>query len=849
MSSGIQLEQKVSSDLGEELPGSFEFNKTIFRFGRKKSCWAIGGSDVDVQGNPYEYCCYGSWRDSSRFLWSSKKLDYKSYGQGLSQVKAGLDKRRDKKFNSLEFYIKDLINGPSVKKRDNERFPYFDKELFGESVKGVTFIDREVKLAKYDEEKEKVSEEIEKKWCGAIVKIRNNKGDTQGAQFISWNGEVKKFILGSKIGGNYSCLGGEPQSSDYIFITEGFRDAAVIDKAVRSISHIHSHCVLFALSASNIKAVYNAVKPFKKNVVICGDNDTAGLRVREEVGTQEGLLYKYPQTEGADWHDVYSSSGIEIVKRGIMVKPGDFLRIIPLGTLGNDFYYFSSYFRGILKCNLAHNKDQLFTLAPSDYWYEKFPKVDPVTGETKGINFEKCARHLKEKCVMSGQYSPEKVRGAGFYLSDEPETPVYGFSNMETVGPPKEGLIHVSRKEIYIPKLTNKTDRPKEGVNDLRELMSKMCWDREEQSDLLLGWLLAAPFCGALEWRPHVWLTADSSSGKSWIQSNICLPMILSSSHRITGQSSEAGIRSMLQTDSLPVIIDETEVEKKEDVNKVKAIVGLLRQSSSGNDARIVKGTSDGGYRTYATSTMALLSSVRTCLDFEADKNRFIVIQLNKLNQSSQTFLDIKKGLRKMKLKDIAREHCDYMFNNFDLFQDAYDELVVSNRDSGLNAHQARSYAVIQAALSLYDIALSKSIIAELADREQEASLSEADQVFNHIMLRTVEHNGSKYDISFLVRSALGKEPISEGGRAHNKELLTRFGILVDEKTEVMYLFSTHPRFVRHVMGDYPASNWKDILVRSGRVTEEKRKRLAMSGFRGKAILIKDPLTFYGRDD
>src|SRR3546814_8012987 len=77
----------------------------------------------------------------------------------------------------------------------------------------------------------------------------------------------------------------------------------------------------------------------------------------------------------------------------------------------------------------------------------------------------------------------------------------------------------------------------------------------------LAGWIAIAVICGALNWRPHVWLTGSSGSGKSWLLDNVIRPLIGAIAVYCQSNSTEAGIRQTLATDARPVLFDEAESE------------------------------------------------------------------------------------------------------------------------------------------------------------------------------------------------------------------------------------------------------------------------------------------------
>src|SRR3546814_6554229 len=90
-----------------------------------------------------------------------------------------------------------------------------------------------------------------------------------------------------------------------------------------------------------------------------------------------------------------------------------------------------------------------------------------------------------------------------------------------------------------------------------------------------------AVICVALNWRPHVWLTGRSGSGKSWLLDNVIRPLIGAIAVYCQSNSTEAGIRQTLATDARPVLFDEAESEDAKAQVRIQQVLELAGQSSS----------------------------------------------------------------------------------------------------------------------------------------------------------------------------------------------------------------------------------------------------------------------------
>jgi hypothetical protein len=55
--------------------------------------------------------------------------------------------------------------------------------------------------------------------------------------------------------------------------------------------------------------------------------------------------------------------------------------------------------------------------------------------------------------------------------------------------------------------------------------------------------LIAYVLCGALAWRPHLWLVSEAGGGKSWVLDNIVRPALRALALQVQSKTTEAGLR------------------------------------------------------------------------------------------------------------------------------------------------------------------------------------------------------------------------------------------------------------------------------------------------------------------
>lgn len=171
-------------------------------------------------------------------------------------------------------------------------------------------------------------------------------------------------------------------------------------------------------------------------------------------------------------------------------------------------------------------------------------------------------------------------------------------------------------------KLTN------EEANEFLNILSVIDFEKKIYSKFLAGWIVLAPWCGILKWRPHIWITGTSGSGKTWLINHLLTPLISDFGVKGQGSSSPAGIKQALNNSAKPIILDEMDAYTKIEKERMASHLLFFREASSGDNTAILQGTTGGEGRQWIINTMACFASVGLSLDNAADKNRFTILKL-----------------------------------------------------------------------------------------------------------------------------------------------------------------------------------------------------------------------------
>jgi hypothetical protein len=161
----------------------------------------------------------------------------------------------------------------------------------------------------------------------------------------------------------------------------------------------------------------------------------------------------------------------------------------------------------------------------------------------------------------------------------------------------------------------------RDGVlNEVAGLLEKWFW-KSPVDHLVTAGLVAASFIQTLwPWRPEVTLTGASDSGKTTMIHGVLAPLF-GDLGLYCDHPTEAGVRQILKNRAKVVIIDEFE-----NAATRRRFLDISRSSSQGT--QIIRGTSDQRGTRYAWRHLLWMASIESGLIEQADRNRFIVLEL-----------------------------------------------------------------------------------------------------------------------------------------------------------------------------------------------------------------------------
>lgn len=523
-----------------------------------------------------------------------------------------------------------------------------------------------------------------------------------------------------------------------------------------------------------------------------------------------------------------------------------------LGYKSTDFkplyYYMPKGLKQVVEIS-KHSDHALLNIAPLTFWEREFPSRN-------GADWQAAANWLIGESARAGIFDYERLRGRGAWWDDGRVVLHLGSRLIVDNTPmPVDGVASRFIYEAATP-LRADTDNPLDArtAHRLVELCEMLSWELPINGKLLAGWCFIAPICGALTWRPHIWITGAAGTGKSWVYDNVLKRMLGDTALAVQSATTEAGLRQTLGSDALPVIFDEAEAEDKRAQERIQNVLELMRQASSDTGAAIIKGSATGVAKRYQIRSMFAFSSVNVGLQFASDRTRVCVLGMahNRKDTAVEDFRAIQQfHYEHLTDEFVRRLHARAIHMIPVVRKNAVTFATAGAMHFGNQRLGDRVGPLLAGAYALHSDRLVALEDARRWMREQNwsdesAMIENRDEarlwhtLMDHQMRVEGERGNFDRAVGELVEIALGRRSDASvmGSAAH--EVLRRNGFKVEDDDDVttVYVHNTHSGIKRMLGGTPWVNGWGKVLLRLPNATSGGLQRFGY-GSPARTVAVK----------
>jgi putative DNA primase/helicase len=392
----------------------------------------------------------------------------------------------------------------------------------------------------------------------------------------------------------------------------------------------------------------------------------------------------------------------------------------PFRCLGHDRgkYFFLPAGAGqvtTLSAKDVHSAPMLMSLAPLSWWEGAYP------GGKESFLVKSAGNAMMRACEAAGIYDPDKVRGRGVWMDDGRAILHLGdriLADEQQHAPAafNSGFLYEQGRPLEVSIAAPLDNKQAAG---LLRLCCEVAWENPDRDGrLLAGWLVIASVCGAMNWRPHLWITSEAGGGKSWVMDNLVKPVLGAMATHFQSKTTEAGIRSTLRLDARPVVFDEAETQNDMDRARVQQVLDLSRAASSEDGADIVKGTKDGGSIRYRIRSCFAFASVNLGLNQAADESRTVVLNISPSKddrERGEAFTRLKQVHAEVMVPEFSAALLARTMSLLPVIRANADILAAAIARGGVSRRTGDTLGVVLA--GAFSLTSSKRMTAEEADK------------------------------------------------------------------------------------------------------------------------------------
>lgn len=513
-----------------------------------------------------------------------------------------------------------------------------------------------------------------------------------------------------------------------------------------------------------------------------------------------------------------------------------------LGYNNGVYYYYPHAMRQIVAFTASsHSMQNLIQLDSLERWETPW-RDNQGKLSAKHQQIALCAAdNLMRICQKRGVFTEEsRVRGAGAWI-DEGRVilhcgdSLYVDGNYERFERLESAFTYVASIRLMRPAsapLGNTEAR------QLRTICESVTWENRLSGTLLAGWLVIAPVCAALQYRPHIYITGEAESGKSTVMDKIVKPVLGKMGLFVDGGTTEPAIRDLMGYDARPLIYDEAEPSPS-----MSDVILLARKASTG---AVVK---KHGQKPFKARFCACFSAINPPVNKTADESRisFMHLKKNRRPTAMQEYDDLLEKIDEVISDDfserlIARtlQNMNSLIANIRIFQRAVRKSTGAARASQqIGAMLAGVYM-----LGRTDI-ISEESAADIVSRfnyTDHTIIEEAGdpaRLLQWVAASTVRmRSGSEMSIGELINTArIERDVLAD-------KLLRSYGIIAENDRVI--IASTGQNLAKLLKDTDWHAKWSRTL--SDIIGAEKLKSVYFSpGFKTSAVAV--PMSYFSDPD
>lgn len=304
--------------------------------------------------------------------------------------------------------------------------------------------------------------------------------------------------------------------------------------------------------------------------------------------------------------------------------PGD-CPIVPLGQYDDTFHFFDHLGQvRRLSPQALGQKPQitaLFGAAGVEWLVGQFPAYDKEGNPTGSFNVGQANLWLIQQSAAVGLFDPTMPeRRVGLWRAGDVAVLHLGDQILWGDTWRRPGFKEAGALWRAEPaRVAKAPPAPPSACIGLEALMGRWHWQQPGAAGVMFGLWAAGLMGAAVPWRPHGFIVGEAGSGKS------TLFRLLAAANPLAvevNDYTEAGLRQTLSSHASAALLDEADADQAAEADKLQRVIGLLRRTSGGSGAVVLRGSAGGASQRFEVVASAIMGAILPPILLPQDASR-----------------------------------------------------------------------------------------------------------------------------------------------------------------------------------------------------------------------------------
>ncbi len=350
--------------------------------------------------------------------------------------------------------------------------------------------------------------------------------------------------------------------------------------------------------------------------------------------------------------------------------------------------------------------------------------------------------------------------------------------------------------------------------------ISQWCWKEKDAAKYLAAFIMIIAFQHALKWRPWLYLSGETGTGKSLFLDEV-LELLFSNLIKRADKTTEHAIYQAVGNTSRILCLDE--FEKSKHIPQVMEALKLMSRGGEKNSG--TPGEKELSYLVHHLPVLASIYTPATCLKDESQRNRIVQFELVKPKDRTPPSV-----WRAEEAEEILTDLISAVIGSWDDIQEKANCLIgktseiKKDMDGKIDDRTVQNFMYASAIL---EIATGKEYTVPTWAKAEKKS--DGQSIVETIIFSKIRHENSDYLVHDLIDAALRRPGNNELAADKAKNALRLHGLTVVERNGWFLAIHTQ-NAMKHLFKGSDEFKSLDITLPLERITGSEKKAACFGG-------------------